>query len=234
MPILMILSIAALGVLFVNGSAKDQEEITEIDGITVTRHELDREMQRCRAVVINRIVNKHRITDMTDFWEKKYNGQTPVEILRQKALDTLMVFKVQERLLKERNLWPYSRYTELISDLEKTNDEREKAAKQGATIYGPVNYTERSFFDYKFGNAVIRLKEKLVEEGELVVDEEYLLQYFDELQATIYHQQEKFEDVRHYVRDAYIEKMYAVYIAEKAGKANIVLDESELIVSDVD
>src|SRR5690606_8368420 len=126
---------------FVNCSVKSQEEIATIDGRDVTRAELDREMQRCRASVINQIVDKYGVTDMTGFWEREYGGQTPLEIIQQRALDTLVVFKVQERLLAERNLWPYKHYSELISDLEKTNEARAKAAKEGAVIYGPISYT---------------------------------------------------------------------------------------------
>src|SRR5690606_8263974 len=153
----------------VNCSVKSQEEIATIDGRDVTRAELDREMQRCRASVNNQIVDKYGVTDMTGFWEREYGGQTPLESIQQSALDTLVVFKVQERLLAERNLWPYKHYSELISDLEKTNEARAKAAKEGAVIYGPISYTERAFFDYRFSNAVIRLKEKLVEEETLAV-----------------------------------------------------------------
>lgn len=206
--VLMVLPIAVLIIFFVNRSAKNPE----IDGIAVTPSELKREMERCRTMVINQLVAEHAIADMTGFWEKKYNGQTPREIMRQNALDTLIVFKVQERLLKERNLWTYNHYSELLSDLKRTNEIREKAAKEGTTIYGPINYTERAFFDYQFGNAIIRLKKQLVEEGTLLIDESALLRYFDKLKNTIYQNGERFEDYTRQVRDAYIEKIYATYI----------------------
>lgn len=223
--VFMILLIAVLAMLFVNGAEEDKEGVAKIDGIAVTHHELDREMERCRASVINRIVKEHGITDMAGFWETTYSGQTALEILRQKALDTLVFFKVQERLLRERNLWAYNDYSELINDLAETNEVRAKAAKEGATIYGPINYSERSFFDYQFSNAVIRLKEKLVQEGELPVDEHRLSAHFDTWKGTVYQQGEQLEDVRHQVRDAYIEKMYTIYIAEKAAKADIALNK---------
>ena len=201
-----------IAVLVVLLATKDQDEINDIEGMTVTLDELHREMERCRTKVINQLVTEHAITDMTGFWEKKYNGQTPLEMIQQKALDTLVVFKVQERLLEERNLWPYSHYSELISDLKKTNAAREKAAQEGTTIYGPINYTERAFFDYQFGNAIIRLKKLLLEEGTLVIDEKALLSYFDKLKNTIYQDDERFEDYTRQVRDAYIENIYAMYI----------------------
>ena len=205
----------AIAVLVILLATMDQDEVNDMEGIAVTSNELHREMERCRTMVINQLVTEHAITDMTGFWEKKYNGQTPLEMIQQKALDTLVVFKVQERLLEERNLWPYSHYSELISDLKKTNAAREKAAREGITIYGPINYTERAFFDYQFGNAIIRLKKQLVEEGTLVVDEEALLSYFDKLKDTVYQEGELFEDYTRQVRDAYIEHIYATYIKKR-------------------
>lgn len=218
--VLMVALIVVWTVFFVNSSAKNQE-IDEIEGVAVTSFELNREMERCRTLVINQLVTEYAITDMTDFWKKKYKGQTALEIMRQKTLDTLIVFKVQERLLKERNLWPYNHYSEFLRDLEKTNEAREKAAKEKATIYGPINYTERAFFDYQFGNAIIRLKKQLVEEGELLVEEEALLSYFDKLKNTVYQQGERFEDYTRQVRDAYIEKIYALYIIKQKKQVEI-------------
>lgn len=211
----------AIAVLVILLATTDQDEVNDIEGIAVTFNELHREMERCRTLVINQLVTEYAITDMTDFWKKKYKGQTALEIMRQKALDTLIVFKVQERLLKERNLWPYNHYSEFLRDLEKTNEAREKAAKEKATIYGPINYTERAFFDYQFGNAIIRLKKQLVEEGELLVEEEALLSYFDKLKNTVYQQGERFEDYTRQVRDAYIEKIYALYIIKQKKQVEI-------------
>lgn len=103
-----------------------------------------------------------------------------------------------------------------------------KAAKEGKTMYGPINYSERAFYDYKFGNAIIRLKEKLVEEGELVIDDKALLNDFEKLKGTVYREEELFEDYARQVRDAYIEKIYARYIMEQSNLVDIVLTEDRL------
>lgn len=201
-----------LVMLFTIAAAQDKGELAKVNGISVTQKELDREMQRCRSSVISKIIKEYSLNDMTGFWERSYKGHTPLEILKQKALDTLVFLKVQEQLLKERNLWTYNAYAELLEDLEKTNESRNKAEKEAKIIYGPVNYTEQSFFDYQFGNSVIRLKEKLVEDGTLQADEDKLMMQFEKMKKTVYKKDEKIEDYRKQVHAAYIEETYTMYV----------------------
>ncbi|WP_353139989.1 hypothetical protein [Pseudopedobacter sp.] len=207
----MLLFIPVL-LLFAIARAQDKEEIVKVNGISVTLKELDREMQRCRSLVISRIVKEYQVNDMTNFWAKSYHGKPAGEILKQKALDTLLFFKVQEQLLKKWNLWRYDTYTELLEDLKKTNASRVKAEKEGKVIYGPVEYTEQSFFDYQFGNSIIRLKEKLVAEKVLQADEAKLRMQFEKMKKTVYKNNEKMDDYRKQIHAAYIEEAYTAYI----------------------
>lgn len=203
----------------------------EIEGhnrvIVVTRDELNREMERCRATVINRIVTEHGITDMSGFWEKSFNGHLPQKIIQQQALDTLVVFKVQELLLQERGLWPYANYPELLSDLKVTNENRTRMASEGDVIYGPVNYTELIFFDYLFSNAIIQLKKRLIKEGELIAEEKELWNHFKLLQNSIYKNGELYEDYTRQVYDDYVEKIYAEYITGFLTGIEVVLDDEK-------
>ncbi|WP_294080802.1 hypothetical protein [Proteiniphilum sp. UBA5384] len=193
--------------------------------VVITRDELNREMERCKASVINRIVTEHGITDMIGFWEKRYDGHYPREILQQQAMDTLAVLKVQERLLQERELWPYKHYSELLSDLDETNKERARIVSEGGVIYGPINYNELIFFDYRFGNAIIQLKKELAEEGELIIEEKDLLDHFNKLKGSIYKSGELYEDYTRQVRDDYVERIYASYIAELGKGVEVVFHE---------
>jgi len=201
--------------------AQHPEETIKVNGISVAQSELEREIQRSRASVIGGIVKKHNIIDMTGFWERTYEGQKPTDILRQKALDTLVYFKVQEQLLNERNLWRYKNYAELLKDLETINKARTKAKQEGTVIYGPVNYTEQSFFDYQFSNAVIRLKEELVKEKVLQADEDKLKMQFEKMQKTVYKKDEKMESFRKQIHAAYVEEAYADFISNLARQAKL-------------
>ena len=97
-------------------------ELGSVNGISIAKQELQREMMRYRAEVYN-----------------------SVELLRKKALDSLTLIKVQEKLLIQRNLWPYKNYQEFLKDLEDTNASRKRTVENKRVIYGPVSYDEQTF-----------------------------------------------------------------------------------------
>src|SRR5690554_983163 len=111
-----ILLLPALLLLFTVGVAQDKQGIAKVNGLIIVQQELDREMQRNRALIAAMVTKEFDIKDMSGFWTNNYGGQTPLEVLHKKALETMVFFKVQEQLLKERNLWSYNNYVELIED----------------------------------------------------------------------------------------------------------------------
>ncbi|WP_262249679.1 right-handed parallel beta-helix repeat-containing protein [Parapedobacter soli] len=137
----------------------DSSNPVYVNGLPVEMAELKREMSRLRARVIGEFARAHQLTHIDDnFWNTRYDGQRPIDVIRNRALDTLVSIKVQQQLMLEYVLLPDTRYHVMMCDRESVNEHRRKAAESEEVIYGPVHYTESDYFDYLFTNRVLRLQ----------------------------------------------------------------------------
>ncbi|MES2276170.1 MAG: hypothetical protein V4592_09115 [Bacteroidota bacterium] len=117
--------------------------MARVNTLPVYEPELQREMHRYRAAIYH-----------------QYHA-VPMGALQNKALKALVLIKVQEELLQTKHLWPYHTYYDLLRDRKVVNRQRQLIAGQGGIVYGPVQYSEESFFDYELTNALIKLMRAL-------------------------------------------------------------------------
>lgn len=153
--------IALLCMAAANGYGQSLHMVAMVDDQHIEEAEVKREMVRCRALVMDRFIKTYQLQHLQHFWEKDFNGDKPLAVLRKKALDTLIYIKVQESLFKEYGLWPYHSRAALLEDMEEVNAIRTNMAAAGEVIYGPILFSETSFFDYHFSHATIKAKAKL-------------------------------------------------------------------------
>jgi hypothetical protein len=166
----------------------------------IDKREVDREMERYRAVVYHQYAGKNN-----EYHSAKQN-------LKDTAIAALRKLKIQEQLLAEKNLWSYSGYRDLLADMKITNEGRKLSLKNGEVIYGPIEFTEQTFYDYQMNNALITLK-RLMEGKEIPVNDKLLKEYFTKLKQTIYSQEKyTFQKMKRQVKDAYVEEQYALLI----------------------
>jgi len=216
---------------FLKKALAETQHIGVIQGINITKEELQREMRKHRAEVYRLVMQKNGTKKLVGaFWQTSLvEGERALDILRKKAVRSLTVIKVQEKMLVERNLWPYTNYQEFLTDLKNTNDKRENAVKDNQVVYGPVTFDEQTFFDYRFTNALIQLKHKLVAEQIITVTQRNLEDKFKELQQTVYKKEkETLKDFTRQVTEAYVEEAYAALVAERADQAETDFDMAQL------
>lgn len=175
-----------------------------IEGLPVTATEVKREMLNAR-------------------WQQADGN---MEVVRRLAVEALVRLKVQEKLLQGENLWPFKTYAALLDELHKTN--AAKKAK-GAVYVGPQTYTEDDFYQYCLNNAVIVLKEKMLEDKRIVVSRTDLETQFLEMKKTVY-KAEKYtlELYERQVHDACVEKAYAAIINQRLSEAVKQIDTAKL------
>ncbi|HEY0670431.1 MAG TPA: hypothetical protein VGD22_19770 [Sphingobacteriaceae bacterium] len=185
-------------------------------------------MMRYRFKVFNSITTGIKQSG-DNFWNSDERGIKPVMVLRKLALDSLVKIKVQEKLLRERNIWPYKSYSDFISDFHRTNELRKKALVNKQVVYGPVEYSEETFFDYRFSNALIQLKQQLLSEKVIVITDEELENQFKVMQKTHY-AKEKYtlKAYERQVKEARVETEYAMLVDKHYKKAIRNIDQSKL------
>lgn len=194
------------GVLWVTVSMGQQagQTVGFIEGLPVAATEVRREMLNAR-------------------WQQADGN---MEAVRQLAVEALVRLKVQEKLLQGENLWPFKTYAALLDELYNTNAARKA---RGAVYVGPQTYTEDDFYQYCLNNAVIVLKEKMLEDKRIVVSRADLEAQFLEMKKTVY-KAEKYtlELYERQVHDACVEKAYAAIINQRMSEAVKQIDAAKL------
>jgi hypothetical protein len=85
-------------------------------------------------------------------------------LLKLRTLDTIIYIKVQQLLARKYGLKVVINYPDFLKAMEQENAKRQQAHEMGEVIYGPLNYSESSYFSYTYSNTIINLKRKLEEE----------------------------------------------------------------------
>ncbi len=120
------------------------------------------QISKKRAAVISQFSNKYKITDYSGFWSSSFgNNQVPANILKQMALDECIKIKVQQILAKKNGIVKDISYKSFLLRLKEENKNRRKAVSESKVIYGPVEYSEASFFDHLLSIQIIELKKHL-------------------------------------------------------------------------
>jgi hypothetical protein len=157
-------------VLFLCSTANSQERLPDstlvatVNGEAVTFREFMLHARALRSLVINDFRIHSGVEYSVDFWSRKVDGETPLDVLKKRTLDTLVLIKVQQISAKKAGIVTDISYGGFLKALEAENERRLIAKSSGKVIYGPVQYTEEVYYNYLFSNMVNRLKEYLANE----------------------------------------------------------------------
>ncbi|MDQ8005878.1 MAG: hypothetical protein REI64_13835 [Pedobacter sp.] len=202
--------------------------IGTVDQQTIETAEVKREMLRSQAAVMNIFIKTHQLTDLKNFWKKDFNGISPIDELRKTALENLVKIKVQESLFKNNDLWPYFNHQALIDDMTAVNNIRKKMVEDGKVIYGPIVFSDLTFFDYQFSNAIIKTKDKL-KKTLFNVSDSTLLLHLDKMKKGVFaNNKESFEELKSRIETSYIDEKYQELVAAKITAAKVKINHSLL------
>lgn len=95
---------AELGATYKKTQIDSPKSIGTVMGLDVTDQELRFEMVLLRAKVFNSLVESLEPELSIDFWSTGFDGQFPLDILREQALEKLVKRKVQQALLVEHGV----------------------------------------------------------------------------------------------------------------------------------
>ncbi|MFL5731522.1 MAG: hypothetical protein ACJ75J_18680 [Cytophagaceae bacterium] len=151
-----------------------------------------------------------------------------IQMARHKAMNDMIRLKVQQILMKEHGIAQDISYPAFLRNFERSNEMRRKAMQENNVIYGPVQYTEKGFFNYTFSNNLIRLKQMLSMKA-LLVREDQLKQYYEEQKNTLFRSGNTcrpYAEVRNYVLARCIDLQYDNYVNERVAKASVVINQT--------
>jgi hypothetical protein len=116
--------------------------------------------------------------DQKEFWNQRYGGESPLEVLKERVLKQLTGIKIQQILAKEAGLLEEPGYDFFLKQLELENNSRKERLAKKEVIFGPQQYDAKTYFNYVFNKMVIELKRTLGE-TRLAPSDHQLMTYYD-------------------------------------------------------
>ena len=124
-----------------------------VDGHAIDRRTLRFYMDSYRALTIVQFQSQYDAVYNDSFWTPPYNGQTPLQSLKDKSLASLAQDTVSLIFANELGLSVPLSYRSFKQELKQKNAERQKTVNSGGVIYGPKQYTESVYYFYLLDNA---------------------------------------------------------------------------------
>ncbi|MED5019198.1 peptidyl-prolyl cis-trans isomerase [Paenibacillus chibensis] len=164
---------------------EQEEAVLTVDGEPVSLREFEAAMLRERLATIRLFQTKYGAVYDQGFWNRSYGGKTPLETLRQTALEQMIRLKVQQIAAMREGVIQNISYDRTLQKRGKENQEREAAVRSGKVIYGPVQYGEEEYFQYTFSNMLTSLKKHLAA-SKLALSPEEISLFYDENKESLY------------------------------------------------
>ncbi|MEO9514081.1 MAG: hypothetical protein ABJN84_03110 [Flavobacteriaceae bacterium] len=139
----------------------DSEIVASLNNEPITKSELKHWMLLGKANVYNYFYRKYDVQDREQFWIEKQGDEIPLEKLKKTALEVAKRYKIQQLLALQKGIVSTINFDEIMLDLEKVNAERKRKVEKGEPIYGPIQFTSRTYFSHVFDKMVIALKNEL-------------------------------------------------------------------------
>lgn len=161
MKILYQLYLAIVLLILVSCHKEKQSIVARVNNEAITISEMKHWMLLEKANVYNYFYRKYKVEDSKAFWAHMYGGEIPLEKLKRIAFQQAKRCKIQQIIALEKGIIETATFVEILMELEKVNSERKKKVANGDPIFGPVQFTSRSYFSHVFDQMVIKLKNEL-------------------------------------------------------------------------
>lgn len=150
-------------VLFFFSCNKDENYVVlYVNNEPVKVNELKFWMSLSRAEISAYFFREHGIHYSADFWEKDYGNELPILMLKERAVERLVEYKVQQILARELGVIESIGFDELMLEMKDINDKRKLKLAMGEPIYGPKQFTSHAYFFYVFDKMVYDVKHHLI------------------------------------------------------------------------
>lgn len=201
-----------------NSNVSGDMVIATVNGYDITYDEFMQYASKHRANIRAYFMQQYEVVDSKDFWQKSFNGEIPIEKLRQATMEELIRVKVEQSEMVTLGIAKDVEYATLLKELQQENEDRLNALEAGKIIYGPKQYTLRAYIDYIHEERRISFIEKLKDTYLILSDEEALLFY------NQHKDQFKNQDVI---------KVEALKVVKKSNKVELINKTLQVLINSV-
>lgn len=160
--------------------------IATVDGEVIHVSEFQRAIHANRAEMIKYFHEKYDAAQSTEFWSTPYGNETPLELIKKKALEDSIHLKIRQILAKEQGVLSDISYDGFVQNLLLENERRQQAIKNNQVVFGPAQFTEETYLEYVMGNTALAVKNHLMEQN-WKPNEQQLLTFYEANKRRLYH-----------------------------------------------
>lgn len=176
---------------------KDRNYLLTVDGYGVKEEEYLLFLRDQKAATANHYWVNYKVQPDSAFWETEFDGQTPLQYAKEKALQALVRAKQEFILAKEWKIADYKNYDEMMEDMAEENRDRAEKQSEGDVIYGLSEFAPFTYYNYLNNNVRSELKYDLAKRIEPT--KEQLLAVYeahktDFSRGIVYHYTVTYED----------------------------------------
>lgn len=132
-----------------------------INGIPVAVGELALFMEEAKQKTRMELGSQFHVELTSDAdWSRAVEGVIPIEYAMELALRDISPYKLTQSQLQQQGLVENYSYRNFVEQLEEENASRLRTQKEGGVIYGPVQYTERVYYDHLQDERFQQLKDR--------------------------------------------------------------------------
>ncbi len=220
--LLFVMSFIMPVILFVTFSCETNKSgiVALVDNEPVTATELKHWILLNKTKVYNHFYRNYEIAGYNDFWEGVYNNKSPRQMLINLALEDAVRFKVQQLIALEKGIVSNIRYDDLIKEMNQVNLEREKSIEKGQPVYGPVQFTSRTYLAHIFDNMTYELKTLLSATDLKLEDRELEIMRIESNQLP--------GEIAGFLQMQHVDRKYDSYIDKLQNAANVKINTEVL------
>ncbi len=165
-----------------------------------------------KANVYNYFYHKYQMSDSDNFWTQHLGNEIPLEKLKEVALMKAKRCKVQLTLARDKGIVETVDFDEIMGGLEEVNAQRREKVERGEPIYGPLQFSKRTYFSDLFDKTMIELKNALAK-SELKPDDIIMQELHPRANRNL-----------EFLIMQYVDENYEKYIDQLTNKAEISIN----------
>lgn len=212
-----------------SGDALDERRsVATVNGERITVAEFGHWMRAGRAEVYQHFYREHGAVDNGRFWQSRFEGESPGEILKRRALAQAVRHKVQQQLAARKGVIDTSDYHRIMAEREAVNRRRAARAERGGTVHGPVTFTPQRYFERVTDRMVRKLKAALADGRFRLSESELRRRYERDYLSTLAEGRvaRPFSQMRRYLQAQHVERAYQQLIEREAANAEVRVDRT--------
>ncbi len=139
----------------------ERSVIATVNGFPLTVRELETYLEESRTEVVSHFIREYNLNGIPPgFWEQEFEDLKPADLLKEIALQKAIQTKIRLVYMHEKKVIESPDYADFLRIYNDFCKERRESGN-GNIKYGPVQFSERNFFNYWYSNLLIELKNRI-------------------------------------------------------------------------